>query len=113
MAVAATDVLANRTIKSSTLSSELPCLAAVCALVSVCGANMAAEQSYGASKLRDILVAWVGPKVGAMEKGRKKPHLATVQEVMKVPVMCSALCVFSLRAAIPYSGVRLQPAEFH
>ncbi len=36
------------------------------------------------NKVRDVFVAWTGPKVGLIEKGKKKSHLGTMQALLSV-----------------------------
>ncbi len=33
---------------------------------------------------RDIFIGWIGPKVGIVQKGRKKAHVGEVKELLKV-----------------------------
>lgn len=43
------------------------------------------------NKIRDASVAWTGPKVGLIEKGKKKSHLGAVQALL-VPVHAQLYC---------------------
>lgn len=33
---------------------------------------------------KNALIVWLGPKVGTIEKGRKKSHLGEVQKILEV-----------------------------
>ncbi len=41
------------------------------------------DPDTGKVKTRDIFISWVGPRVGTIDKGKKKAHLGTVMEVLK------------------------------
>lgn len=43
------------------------------------------------NKIRDASVAWTGPKVGLIEKGKKKSHLGAVQALL-TPVHAQLYC---------------------
>jgi hypothetical protein len=52
---------------------------------------------------RDVFVAWFGPKVKTIEKGKKKGHIPDVRKVMQVRnppvfVRCASNCLPSLRS---------------
>jgi hypothetical protein len=42
--------------------------------------------------VRDVFIAWTGPKVGLMEKGKKKSHLGALQALLS-PAHAQLECV--------------------
>jgi len=32
---------------------------------------------------RDVFIAWIGPNVGVLEKGKKQPYMGEVKELLK------------------------------
>jgi hypothetical protein len=41
-------------------------------------------RAHTLSPHRDIFIGWIGPKVGIVQKGRKKAHVGEVKELLKV-----------------------------
>ncbi len=49
---------------------------------------------------RDIFIGWIGPKVGIVQKGRKKAHVGEVKELLKVNLPTLQLFTSPAPAAI-------------
>jgi hypothetical protein len=60
---------------------------------------------------RDIFIGWIGPKVGIVQKGRKKAHVGEVKELLKVLPL--SLCFFKLTQTPTHPHPPQKKQPFH